>query len=53
MSKKAEKQAAAAVQIPKQSISKHIRKYWQYYAMMLIPILYYIIVSGYGPRRHR
>lgn len=43
MSKKAEKQAAAAVQIPKQSISKHIRKYWQYYAMMLIPILYYII----------
>lgn len=43
MSKKAEKQAAAAVQIPKQSISKHLRKYWQYYAMMLIPILYYII----------
>lgn len=42
MSKKA-KQAAAAVQLPKQSISKHIRKYWQYYAMMLIPILYYII----------
>lgn len=43
MSKKAKKQAAVAIDIPKQSISKHIRKYWQYYAMMLIPVVYYIV----------
>lgn len=41
--KKAEKQAAVALETPKQSISKHIRKYWQYYAMMLIPVVYYIV----------
>lgn len=43
MSKKEKKQAAVAIDIPKQSISKHIRKYWQYYAMMLIPVVYYIV----------
>jgi len=25
------------------AFKRHIRKYWQYYAMMLIPIIYYII----------
>lgn len=43
MTKQAEKKAAAAIQLPKQSLAKHFRKNWQYYAMMLIPILYYII----------
>ena len=42
MSKKTEN-AAAAIEVPKQSVSKHIRKYWQFYAMMLIPVVYYII----------
>ena len=42
MSKKANA-AAAAAQPPKQNVSKHIQKYWQFYAMMLIPVVYYII----------
>lgn len=35
---------AAAVAAPnKQTVSKHIRKYWQFYAMMLIPVVYYVV----------
>lgn len=43
MFKKSATPAAAAIDVPKQSVSKHIRKYWQFYAMMLIPVVYYII----------
>lgn len=43
MPKTATTPAAAAATQPKQSFSKHFKKYWQYYAMMLIPIVYYII----------
>ncbi len=42
MSKK-EKAADIAIQPKKGGVVKHIKKYWQYYAMLLIPILYYII----------
>lgn len=43
MFKKSATPTATAMDVPKQSVSKHIRKYWQYYAMMLIPVVYYII----------
>lgn len=43
MFKKSATPAAAAIDVPKQSVSKHIRKYWQFYAMMFIPVVYYII----------
>lgn len=43
MLKKSATPTAGAADVPKQSVSKHLRKYWQFYAMMLIPVLYYII----------
>lgn len=33
----------ATVTAPKMSFGRHVQKYWQWYAMMLIPIVYYII----------
>ncbi len=28
---------------PKESLGRHVRKYWQLYAMMALPVLYYIV----------
>lgn len=41
--KETAKPAGAALSAPKESLSRHLHKYWQLYAMMLLPILYYII----------
>ncbi len=30
-------------QLSKDSLSRHVRKYWQLYAMMVIPVVYYLI----------
>lgn len=31
------------VQLPKTPIMKHVRRYWQLYAMMVLPVLYFIL----------
>lgn len=43
MPKTASKQAPAAAVQQKQPFSQHFKRYWQLYAMMLIPIVYYIV----------
>ncbi|MCD8398935.1 MAG: ABC transporter permease subunit [Lachnospiraceae bacterium] len=42
-SKKSNNSAVSAKTPPRESLSRHIRKYWQWYSMMLIPLVYYII----------
>lgn len=40
----ATKKSEAAVPAAKKGgVAKHIGKYWQYYAMLFIPIVYYIV----------
>jgi len=43
MSAKPTTSAPPTVNVPKISFSRHMRKYWQWYAMMIIPVVYYIV----------
>ena len=41
MPKTAQKDASVATVKKQGAVMKHIKKYWQWYAMMFIPIVYY------------
>ena len=43
MPKTAQKDASVATVKKQGAAMKHIKKYWQWYAMMLIPVVYYIV----------
>lgn len=43
MPKTAQKGASVATVKKQGAVMKHIKKYWQWYAMMFIPIVYYIV----------
>lgn len=43
MPKTAQKDASVATVKKQGAAMKHIKKYWQWYAMMFIPIVYYIV----------
>ena len=43
MPKTAQKDASVATVKKQGAVMKHIKKYWQWYAMMFIPIVYYIV----------
>ena len=43
MPKTAQKDASTATVKKQGAALKHIQKYWQWYAMMFIPIVYYIV----------
>ena len=43
MPKTAQKDASVATVKKQGAVMKHIKKYWQWYAMMLIPVVYYIV----------
>ena len=43
MPKTAQKDASVATVKKPGAVMKHIKKYWQWYAMMFIPIVYYIV----------
>jgi len=49
MPKTAQKGASVATVKKQGAVMKHIKKYWQWYAMMFIPIVYYIVFR-YIPR---
>lgn len=42
MPKTAQKDASVATVKKQGAAMKHIKKYWQWYAMMLIPVVYYL-----------
>ena len=46
MPKTAQKDASVATVKKQGAAMKHIKKYWQWYAMMLIPVVYYIVFRG-------
>lgn len=48
MPSKTKKAPAPVTLVNKHTPAEHIRKYWQLYAMMLIPVAYYLIFR-YGP----
>ena len=48
MPKTAQKDASVATVKKQGAAMKHIKKYWQWYAMMFIPIVYYIVFR-YSP----
>ena len=50
MPKTAQKDASVATVKKQGAAMKHIKKYWQWYAMMFIPIVYYIVFR-YIPMR--
>lgn len=43
MASKSKSGAALPAKPKKETFGKHIRKYWQWYVLMLVPVLYYII----------
>ena len=52
MPKTAQKGASVATVKKQGAVMKHIKKYWQWYAMMFIPIVYYIVPLHPDVRQH-